>query len=46
MADSTHKIPFEIKIEQLDLSLTIVQKDYPESCLPAQFKKPSGAKGS
>ena len=21
-----------------------MQKDYPESCLPAQFKKPSGAK--
>ena len=36
--------PIEIKMELLDLSLTPVMKDYPESCLPIKFKKSSGKK--
>ena len=40
----SRKLPFVIKVEQLDLSLTNIQKDYPKSCLPNQFKKPSGIK--
>ena len=37
-------LPFEINIEKLDLSLTNIQQDYPKSCLPSLFKKPSGTK--
>lgn len=37
-------LPFEIAFEKLDMSLTNIQQEYPNSCLPNQFKKPSGTK--
>lgn len=38
------RLPFEIAFEKLDISLTNIQQEYPKSCLPNQFKKPSGTK--
>lgn len=37
-------LPFEIAFEKLDMSLTNIQQEYPNSCLSNQFKKPSGTK--
>lgn len=37
-------LTFEIAFQNLDMSLTNIQQEYPKSCLPNQLKKNSGTK--
>jgi hypothetical protein len=42
--DNVPNLPFEIHTDQLDLSLSQVNKDYPPKCLPSTLTRSSSTK--